>query len=140
LRDQIYVPFDLLSGLPASVANSVAEQIAAGVSLIVQKHRDVVRFDESYKLLSVTHLLPFRSQTEWNLVFAILRLTISHPEAARQSFALILSLAEGPTEFVRVDNFVGLVTLLDDFVTIAGTFAESQQHHGRRNHPSNVSR
>ncbi len=43
LRDQIYVSFDLLSGLTPAIANSVAEQVISGVILIVQKHRDVIR-------------------------------------------------------------------------------------------------
>jgi brefeldin A-resistance guanine nucleotide exchange factor 1 len=68
-------------------------------------------------------------------------LTVSHPDASRQSFALILKLASsGPAEFVQVDNFAGIVTLLDDFATTAGTFTESQQHHGRRSQPLNASK
>ena len=43
LRDQIYVSFDLISGLPQSVVSSVGEQVVAGVILIVQKHRDIIR-------------------------------------------------------------------------------------------------
>jgi hypothetical protein len=54
---------------------------------------------------------------------------------------LILKLASsGPAEFVQVDNFAGIVTLLDDFATTAGTFTESQQHHGRRSQPLNASK
>jgi hypothetical protein len=56
LRDQIYVSFDLLSGLPVTVANSVAEQIVAGVSLIVQKHQDVIRFAGLYWLYIPTDI------------------------------------------------------------------------------------
>jgi len=119
LRDQIYVSFDLLSGLPSSVANSVAEQVVAGVILFIQKHKEIVS-----------------SQTEWNLVFALLRSTMSHPEAARQSFELITSLAaDGPLQLVTVDNFNGLVTLLDDFATAAGAITESQQKQVRRHGP-----
>lgn len=60
---------------------------------------------------------------------------MSHPEAARQSFELIIGLAaDGPFQSVTVDNFTGLVTLLDDFATAAGTITESQQKHGRRHH------
>src|SRR5882762_1507126 len=43
LRDQIYVSFDILSGLPTAVAAAVAEQIISGVILVVEKHRDIVR-------------------------------------------------------------------------------------------------
>ncbi|PBK77654.1 Sec7-domain-containing protein [Armillaria solidipes] len=119
LRDQIYVSFDLLSGLTPAIANSVAEQVISGVILIVQKHRDVIS-----------------SQTEWNLVFALVRSTISHPEAARLSFELVTSLvADGPQQFITVDNFSGLITLLDEFASIAGTSVQSQQH-GRRREPA----
>ncbi|KIK63700.1 hypothetical protein GYMLUDRAFT_221940 [Collybiopsis luxurians FD-317 M1] len=119
LRDQIYVSLDLLSGLPPDVAASVAEQIVVGVIYLVQKHRDIIR-----------------SQTEWKLVFALLRSTISHPEAARLSFDLLNSLvADGPEQLVSLDNFSALVTLLNDFATIAGTTVEAHQRQGRRQEP-----
>ncbi|KAF5372839.1 hypothetical protein D9758_001701 [Tetrapyrgos nigripes] len=115
-RDQIYLSLDLLSDLPTTIMNSVAEQIIAGVILLVQKHRDIIR-----------------SQTEWNLVFALVRFTLSHPEAARQSFDLVSSLVvDGPEQLVTGDNFAGLVTLLDDFATNASISIESQQRQGRR--------
>jgi brefeldin A-resistance guanine nucleotide exchange factor 1 len=43
LRDQVYVSFDLLSGLPPPIASSVGEQVVAGLILIIQKHRDIIR-------------------------------------------------------------------------------------------------
>jgi brefeldin A-resistance guanine nucleotide exchange factor 1 len=88
----------------------------SGIVLIVDKYRDIIR-----------------SQTEWNLVFALIRSTMSHPEAARLSFDLISNLVrDGPEKLVTVDNFGGLVTLLDDFATAAGLAAENQQQKGRR--------
>jgi brefeldin A-resistance guanine nucleotide exchange factor 1 len=72
LRDQIYLSFDLLGGLPPVVANSVAEQIISGLILIVQNHREVIS-----------------SQTEWNIVLALVRSSISNLEAARTSFDFI---------------------------------------------------
>ncbi|KAJ7470334.1 hypothetical protein FB451DRAFT_1339866 [Mycena latifolia] len=119
LRDQIYVSFDILSCLPPSVGTSVAEQIVAGVLLLVQNHKEIIS-----------------SQTEWNLVFALLRSTISHPEAARPSFELITSLvSDGPDQTVTIDNFTGLLNLLDEFAIGAGAVAESQHHQGRRQEP-----
>ncbi|KAJ7093181.1 hypothetical protein C8R44DRAFT_835540 [Mycena epipterygia] len=119
LRDQIYVSLDILSCLPPSVATSVAEQIVAGVLLLVQNHKDIIS-----------------SQTEWNLVFALLRSTISHPEAARPSFELLTSLvSDGPNQTVTIDNFSGLLNLLDEFATGAGVVAEGHQHQGRRQEP-----
>jgi brefeldin A-resistance guanine nucleotide exchange factor 1 len=75
-----------------------------------------------------------RSQTEWNLVFALLRGTLSQHEAARLSFEFITSLCrDGPDQIVRADNFAGLVALLDDFATTAGVVTESHQKQGSRN-------
>ena len=75
-----------------------------------------------------------RSHTEWNLVFALLRGTLSQPGAARLSFEFITSLCrDGPDQIVRVDNFAGLVALLDDFATTAGIVTESHQKQGSRN-------
>lgn len=119
LRDQIYVSFDLISGLPRSVVSSVGEQVVAGVILIVQKHRDIVR-----------------SQTEWNLFFAIIRSNIPHSEGARTSFDFITTItSDGPDQLITGDNFLGLITILDDFATIAGTSTESKHVKGRRNEP-----
>ncbi|KAF8184945.1 Sec7-domain-containing protein [Mycena galopus ATCC 62051] len=119
LRDQIYISFDLLSCLPPSVATSVGEQIVSGVILLVQNHREIIS-----------------SQTEWNLVFALLRTTISHPEAARPSFELLTALvSDGPEQTVTLDNFNGLLNLLDDFATAAGTVAENRHQQGRRQEP-----
>ncbi|KAJ4488408.1 hypothetical protein J3R30DRAFT_3435649 [Lentinula aciculospora] len=116
LRDQIYVSLDLLSGLPSDVAASVAEQIVVGVILLVQKYREIIR-----------------SQTEWKLVFALLRSTITHSEAAKLSFDLLNNLvADGPEQLVTMDNFSALVTLLNDFATIAGNTVEAHQKQGRR--------
>ncbi|KAL0947345.1 hypothetical protein HGRIS_013462 [Hohenbuehelia grisea] len=116
LRDQIYVSFDLLAGLPPQVSNAVAEQVIAGVVLIVQKHREIIK-----------------SQTEWNLVFALLRSTMQNQEAAKQSFELITTLAsDGPEQFVTIDNFNGLTMLLDDFATFAGIQTENHQQRSRQ--------
>ncbi|KAJ3778565.1 hypothetical protein FB446DRAFT_840732 [Lentinula raphanica] len=119
LRDQIYVSLDLLAGLPPDTAASVAEQIVVGVITLVQKYREIIK-----------------SQTEWKLVFALLRSTITHSEAARLSFDLLNNLvADGPEQLVTVDNFSALVTLLNDFATIAGVAVEAHQQQGRRHGP-----
>ncbi|KZT74208.1 Sec7-domain-containing protein [Daedalea quercina L-15889] len=122
LRDQIFVSFDLLAGLPAQIATSVAEQVIVGLIRIVRTHQDIVR-----------------SSTEWNLVFALLRSTLGNPEAARQAFELISTLAgEGPEQYVTSDNFPGLVAVLDEFMTAASVAVEAQQQ-GRRNQTLNAS-
>ncbi|KAG9226057.1 hypothetical protein CCMSSC00406_0008719 [Pleurotus cornucopiae] len=116
LRDQVYVSFDLLAGLPANVATSVAEQVVSGVVLLMQKYPEVAR-----------------SQTEWNIVFALLRSIMPNPEASRLSFEFIVGLAsDGPNQVVTPDNFAGLVMILDDFATAAGKAIESQQTKGRQ--------
>ncbi|KAH9030672.1 Sec7-like domain is implicated in guanine nucleotide exchange function [Lactarius pseudohatsudake] len=116
LRDQIYLSFDLLGGLPPAVANSVAEQVISGLVLIVQNHREVIS-----------------SQTEWNIVLALVRSSVSNLEAARVSFDLIQRLtAEGPEQRISTDNVAGLVAVLDDFVTAAGIVAKVEHQHARR--------
>lgn len=98
------------------VANSVAEQIISGLILIVKNHREVIS-----------------SQTEWNIVLALIRSSVSNLEAARASFDLIQRLIiEGPERCISVDNIVGLVAVLDDFASAAGIAAEVEQHAGRR--------
>ena len=115
MRDQIYLSFDLLARLPPTVASAVAEQVVAGLTLILQQHREIVH-----------------SQTEWNIVFALLRSTISHPEASRQSFDILTGLVgEGAEDLVTPDNFTGLVNALDEFATAAGIAVDAQQQ-GRR--------
>ncbi|KAI0256486.1 Sec7-domain-containing protein [Lactifluus subvellereus] len=124
LRDQIYLSFDLLGGLPPVIANSVAEQIMSGLILIVQNHREVIS-----------------SQTEWNIVLALVRSSISNLEAARVSFDLIQRLtADGPEQCISADNIAGLVAVLDDFVTTAGIMVKVEQQHARhRPQPSSSS-
>ncbi|KAF9239676.1 hypothetical protein BU15DRAFT_87976 [Melanogaster broomeanus] len=115
LRDQLYISLDLIANLPPPVANSVAEHVVAGVSLILQQ--DAIA----------------STQTEWNLIFAALRSTISNPEAARSTFNLITSLAsEGQAHRVTPDNFLGLLSVLDGFATAAGTSMQIQPPRPRR--------
>ena len=104
--------------------------------MIVQKHRHIIRSVWPYLRGLHRLTLALSSQTEWNLVFALIRSTISHPEAARVSFELITQLAsDGPEQYVTVDNFGGLITLLDDFATAASLTVEMQQSQGRRGKP-----
>jgi len=57
------------------------------------------------------------------------------------SFELIEALAaEGPDNSISLDNFAGLLTVLDDFAGSASTLQEQQQHKGRRAEPLSSSR
>ena len=101
----------------------MAEQVVAGLMLILQQHPDIVR-----------------SQTEWNVVFALLRSTISHPEASRQSFDILSAIAnDAPQQLVTPDNFTGLINALDEFATVAGIAVDAQQQ-GRRTQSLNASK
>ena len=74
-------------------------------------------------------------------MFALIRSTMAHPEAARMSFDLIEALvADGPDNSVSLDNFSGLLTVLDDFATSANMLQEQQQQRGRRNEPLSSSK
>ncbi|EKM55633.1 uncharacterized protein PHACADRAFT_121344 [Phanerochaete carnosa HHB-10118-sp] len=120
LRDQVYVSFDLLAGLPQQVASSVAEHIAVGLASVLSKYSDVVH-----------------SPTEWNIIFALMKSTIHYPEASRQTLELIESLFSDEWK-ITVDNFVGVVTVLDEYATVAGLATEAQQQ-GRRTQSLNSS-
>jgi brefeldin A-resistance guanine nucleotide exchange factor 1 len=45
MRDQLYLALDALGGLPSGVLSGVAEQVVAGVALIVQRHRGIIRLE-----------------------------------------------------------------------------------------------
>ena len=61
-----------------------------------------------------------------------MRSTVGHPEASRQSFELIATLVSGDqNQSVTMDNFPGLVAVLDEFATAASVAVEAQQQ-GRR--------
>ncbi|KAG6333981.1 hypothetical protein ID866_5104 [Astraeus odoratus] len=118
LRDQVYLSLDLIANLPPSVANSVAEHVTAGVGLILQQ-----------KSIAST-------QTEWNLIVAALRTTVSHPEAARSTFDLVAGIvSEGPTQWVTPDNFTCLVAILDDFASTGGDSVPPQPQRPKRARP-----
>ncbi|KAG8748165.1 GDP/GTP exchange factor for ARF [Ceratobasidium sp. 414] len=102
LRDQIYISFDILGGLPPVVFSATAEQTVAGLALLVQEHLTIVS-----------------SQTEWALVFGLIRGSTVNPEAARVSLELLVQLASTPGR-VTPDNILGLITSLEDFAATAG--------------------
>ncbi|KAI6116902.1 hypothetical protein EDD16DRAFT_1693169 [Pisolithus croceorrhizus] len=115
LRDQVYLSLDIIANLPPSVANSVAEHVTAGVSLILQREGIV------------------STQTEWNVIGAALRTTISHSEAARYTFSLVASItSEARGQKVTQNNFPCLVAILDDFATAAGASIRTQPQRSRR--------
>ncbi|KAJ1307233.1 hypothetical protein OPQ81_001347 [Rhizoctonia solani] len=103
LRDQIYISLDILGGLPPIVFNTVTEQIVAGLALLVQAHPAVVS-----------------SQTEWALVFSLLRGSIVNAEASKTVLDLLVQIASTP-ERVSSDNIGGLVTSLEEFAIAAGS-------------------
>jgi len=140
LRDQVYVAFDLLACLPSDVSNLVGEQVIAGLILVMQKQKDIIRYPLNVTSnFRVPYVLP-RSQTEWNLVLALIRSTMSHPEASRLSFELVAALTEdGPDNTVLPDNFSGLLTVLDDFAS-AASIVQEQQPRGRRVEPFSVAK
>ena len=79
-----------------------------------------------------SHHSYYSSQTEWALVFALMRMAMAQPEASRQSFDLLLSLTtEGAEQCVHSDNFVGVVNLLDEFASAAGAVAERERREKR---------
>ncbi len=111
LRDQVYVALDVIRSLPSSVLNAVAEQLMSGVAKILEKDQTVVR-----------------SRTEWGLITTIFRATVSHPEASKVTLTLVQQMAQGSLgNGVTVDNYAGIVAILDEFATAAGAAASRQQ-------------
>lgn len=116
LRDQLYLSLDLLGNLPPALTNSVGEQLLDGLVSFVKKNKENIR-----------------SQTEWGLVFALMRSAIRSPSPTRQSYELLVSLAaDGPDQCVTQDNFGGLVSLLEEYVILAGKAVEATSHHDKR--------
>lgn len=116
LRDQVYVSFDLLAGLPPSVAISVAQSIVVGMEIIISQYISIIN-----------------STTEWNLVFALLRSTVKNPDASRLSFELVTKLVSpGPGQHITIDNSPGIVMILDEFATASGTSSPPLPERGRQ--------
>lgn len=114
LRDQIYISLDILGGLPPVVFNATTEQIVAGLALLVQEQPTIIS-----------------SQTEWALVFSLLRGSIVNPEASKTSFDLLVQIASTP-ERISADNISGLITSLEEFATAVGnSVVGKRQRQGR---------
>nr|XP_031861344.1 uncharacterized protein CI109_003316 [Kwoniella shandongensis]KAA5528416.1 hypothetical protein CI109_003316 [Kwoniella shandongensis] len=119
LRDQLYIALDVLRSLPSSVLNAVSEQLMAGVARILEKDTTVIK-----------------NQTEWNLVIALFRATVAHPEASKVTLAIVQKMATSSNGADRPeltpDNYAGVVALLDEFATTAGAAAAGRQQQYRR--------
>ncbi|KAL7413936.1 hypothetical protein BDY24DRAFT_386920 [Mrakia frigida] len=116
LRDQLYVALDLLRSLPGPILNSVSEQLMAGVAKILEQDSSLIK-----------------SPTEWGLVLALVRGSISHPEASKVALSLVEKILGGQSgPGVTADNFAGLVSILSDFAGFGGVSAAGRQQRGRR--------
>ncbi|GJJ12038.1 hypothetical protein Clacol_006279 [Clathrus columnatus] len=116
MRDQIFIAMDMLGGLPQTVFNQVAEQVVSGLNVIVQRHTQMIS-----------------SQTEWSLVFSLVRKTISHPEASKLSFGLITGLLSSDSKYpVTSDNYPGFLTLLDEFASAPGIVVENKRRKDKK--------
>lgn len=68
------------------------------------------------------------SQTEWTIVFSIFRGTISHQGAAKATFQIVMDyVQDGPKQQVTVDSFPGLISILDEYATVASSLIISQK-------------
>nr|ODN87173.1 Sec7 domain-containing protein [Cryptococcus depauperatus CBS 7841] len=133
LRDQLYIALDVLRSLPSTALNAVSEQLMAGVALVLEKDSIVLK-----------------SQTEWNLVIALFRATVAHPEASKVTLKIVQKIATSETEMngekkrgsrLTIDNYEGVVALLDEFATQAGAAAagRQQQHRSSVSNPNSAS-
>lgn len=103
LRDQLYLALDVLRSLPSSVLSAVSEQLMAGIAKILEKDNQVVK-----------------SQTEWGLIIALFRATVNHPEASKVTLGIVRRMLNEQIPPVTLDNWGGVVALLDEFATGAG--------------------
>ncbi|KAK8865894.1 hypothetical protein IAR55_001042 [Kwoniella newhampshirensis] len=119
LRDQLYIALDVLRSLPSTVLNAVSEQLMAGVARILEKDTTVIK-----------------NHTEWNLVIALFRATVAHPEASKVTLAIVQKMATSSNGSGRPeltpDNYAGVVALLDEFATAAGAAVAGRQQQHRR--------
>lgn len=80
------------------------------------------------------------SQTEWGLIIALFRATVANPEASKVTLSIVQNMVDSnasasrkPGPELTVDNFAGVVALLDEFATAAGgAIAQRQGSSGRR--------
>jgi len=121
LRDQLYIALDVLRSLPSTALNAVSEQLMAGVARILEKDSTVVK-----------------SQTEWGLIIALFRATVSHPEASKVTLTIVQKMAQGGGDGpgLSIDSYAGVVALLDEFATAAGAAAAGRQQRRRSGGPS----
>ena len=90
----------------------------SGIEHLVKAHSDIIR-----------------SQTEWNLVFALMGSSMRQPIAARRSVDILSSLimgADGAEPRVSADNFGGLLALLDEHAAQANAAVQTAGRQDRR--------
>lgn len=89
-----------------------------GVEQLIKTHSDIIH-----------------SQTEWYLVFALMRSSMRQPAAARRCLEILSSLvmgAENVSPRVSTDNFGGLVSLLDEHAGLANVAIRTAGQQDRR--------
>jgi brefeldin A-resistance guanine nucleotide exchange factor 1 len=118
LRGELYLALDLLGGLPPPVLHAVAEELMDGVSAIIKNHLPIIR-----------------SQTEWALTFTLLRATVAHHEATRLTFDTVQDILSRGEGVITSDNIFGLITILDDYATLAGEAVNRARLRDQRRSP-----
>lgn len=108
LRDQLFVALDTIGGLPPDVLSAVSQPLVDGLAMLLQKHRSAIR-----------------SPTEWKLTNGLLRMTAHNPVACKQTLDCINHLMAD--ESLPVDAVEGIVMVLDDIATLAGTVVERRR-------------
>ncbi|KAG0329161.1 GDP/GTP exchange factor for ARF [Dissophora globulifera] len=109
MNREVLDALDLLLGLPIDVVPEVAEQMMAGVLMLLKADSSCVR-----------------PNLNWDVLFALLSSTSNHPEAAKYSFeAISMFVAENDGENVSVENYADCVDLLIRFAAAGAVGAES---------------
>ncbi|PWN47694.1 Sec7-domain-containing protein [Violaceomyces palustris] len=112
IRDQLFLSLDLVRTLAPEVRSSVSQQLLAGLTKVMANHPNLAR-----------------SQTEWGMVLALISensiKTTRDATSVRLGFEAVKALVVGGQggSKLTTDNYVGIVTLLEEFASGSDTRA-----------------
>lgn len=114
MRHQIFVALDQLRSLPVELRPTLSTQVTLGLGAMLRADENLVR-----------------SQTEWNIVLAILSdfSSARNALAARTGFDLLRFIAQ---ERLSADNYAAVVAMLCDIAAAAETKWTSLEREGQR--------
>jgi golgi-specific brefeldin A-resistance guanine nucleotide exchange factor 1 len=102
--EKVFASLNVLSSLPQETLMNVAEQLMAGMLLLIKTDPSIVL-----------------RYSKWETILHLLSSTSMHPDAAKYSYeASCILVNESPDSNVSIDNFGECVDLLISFSVAAG--------------------